>query len=74
MNSVLSDGEHGMRGHFLEKQHLSVIELGSYSKLKHSVLPKANMEDCCPGSALVGLSASSHKSPSVSGTPSLRLL
>lgn len=73
MNGLLSDEEHGTRDCFLEKQHLSGIELGSYSKLKNSVLPKANMEGLlswlCPGSVLVGISASSHRSPPVSGTP-----
>lgn len=56
MDGMLSGGELGTRGCFPEEQRLSVIELGSYSKSKHSVLPKANQEGLlswlCPGRSL----------------------
>lgn len=56
MDGMLSDGEPGTRGRFPEEQRLSVIELSSYSKSKHSVLPMANQKGLlswlCPGRSL----------------------
>lgn len=56
MDGMLSGGEPGTRGRFPEEQRLSVIELSSYSKSKHSVLPKANQKGLlswlCPGRSL----------------------
>lgn len=56
MDGMLSGGEPGTRGRFPEEQRLSVIELGSYSKSKHSVLQKVNQEGLlswlCPGRSL----------------------
>lgn len=54
MDGMLSGGEPGTRGRFPEEQRLSVIELGSYSKSKHSVLAKQEglLSWLCPGRSL----------------------